>query len=176
MRKYIKPIIIVALLGIFGFLGYSIVTKAGQKKAAEEKAQQLPEFTFHTADGDAYASTSLVKGKPVLLVYFDPDCEGCQYEAYEIQKNSELVKDIQVLMVTAADPEKAKQFFTDYDLKSHSFIKLLIDKDQTFLKIFGAAVTPMQVLYNKDHRLVKIFKGEIKMEAIIKQLDKGPSS
>jgi peroxiredoxin len=170
MRRYIKPVIIIALLVIFGGLGYTIVTKLKQKSEAEQKVQRLPQFTFHTPGNAAFSSAQLAKNKPVLIVHFDPDCEGCQYEAYEINKSLDLMKDIQVLMITSADADKAKQFLTDYQLEGYPFITLLMDKDNTFFRTFGAAATPMQVLYDKDHKLVKIFKGEVKMEAILKLL------
>lgn len=172
MRRYIKPIIVTALLGIFGFMGYTIVTKAKMKNEAEQKVQHLPDFAFNTPDDKIFASTALAKDKPVLIVHFDPDCEGCQYEAYEIKKNAELLRDIQVLMITSADAEKAKQFLADYQLEEYSFITLLLDKNRTFFNTFGAAVTPMQILYDKEHKLVKIFKGEVRMDAVAKLLSK----
>ena len=60
---------------------------------------------------------------------------------------------------------------TDYKLKDHTQITPLLDKDHIFFNVFGMVLNPIVFIYNKDHQLVKYYKGQTKAEAISKALN-----
>jgi peroxiredoxin len=170
MRRFIKPLIIIVLVGFLGSMGYVIVSKLKTRSEAEQRVKILPDFTFYTLEDAPFGKAQLKKKLPVVIVHFDTDCESCQYEAIQIRKDIDLLKGVQVLMITPSEPAKVRKFFADYGLEGNPVITPLIEKNNDFFNTFGVAVTPFEMVYSSELKLVKEFKGEVKMEAIMKQL------
>ena len=60
----------------------------------------LPAFTMLLTDGKTFGTMDLPRSKPVLLIYFAPDCEHCQLLLNEFFQKIAAFKNIQVLLVT----------------------------------------------------------------------------
>ena len=60
------PTAILFFLSITLLLGFKAVS------------QQLPSFKMTLSDNQIFNSSELPKGKPLVLIYFDPDCDHCQ--------------------------------------------------------------------------------------------------
>ena len=41
-------------------------------------SQPIPPFKMTLSDDRIFSASELPKGKPVVLIYFDPDCDHCQ--------------------------------------------------------------------------------------------------
>ncbi|HCX72826.1 MAG TPA: hypothetical protein DHM37_03825, partial [Candidatus Cloacimonas sp.] len=80
-------------------------------------------------------------------------------------------KDFQVLLVSIEEPDILKQYFKTSDLLNRDFIYILYDKDMQFERVFGRCPFPTSFIYNRNKELVKIFKGEVKVEALLKYLN-----
>lgn len=171
MRKRIIFLkFLVFTLTIFtGYVVFKIVKTKKQNNAAAITKQTLPNFTFYNLDSVATTNNFIAKGKPVCIFYFNADCEHCQYEAKEINKNITLFNDIQIVMVSYNTQKEIKVFKQEYKL-NYPNIAFLQDPNYQFKNWFGKTSVPAVFIYNAKHQLVKEYHGETKIEAIIKSL------
>lgn len=169
MKK--KLIIAIGLMALCtaSFLTYSIIKKYNQNKSVAKQKQRLPNFILYSQEGASFSSRNLKDNNAVCIFYYNAECEHCQYEAEQISKNVNAFKDIQVVMVSTNTPGETASFAKAYKLDQAGFI-WLYDKEYNFYKWFGKAVTPSVYIYNAQHRLIKEYTGEVKIEAVTKYL------
>ncbi|WP_025141502.1 peroxiredoxin family protein [Pedobacter jeongneungensis] len=167
-----KLIIAIGLLtfSIGIFLAYNIIKKYNSKKAIALQKQTLPNFLLYNQEEKPFSAKDLKEDKPICIFYYNAECEHCQYEAKQISKNINAFKNTLVIMVSTNTPKETTAFAKTYKLDAAGFI-WLYDKDYSFYKWFGKAVTPSVYIYNAQHRLIKEYAGEVKIDALIKYLD-----
>ncbi len=171
MSKVFKLVIIGLLLLVVGYLIYNVTAGYKKSKIAEQKAQTLPNVQFTSLEGVLVNLQSYDKTIPLIIIYFHPECEHCQYEAGEIGQNAAAFKNCQLVMVTADDSlKRINQFCNNYHLWEVDNLEVLQDKKYLFKKTFGKAVVPSVYIYNSERKLKKKFLGETKPEAIINEI------
>ena len=74
-----KYIAVGLLLVAVAAMGYVAVTRINRAAAQEVKSMELPEFSFDRLDGTKL-SRNTVSGEPLVILYYDPDCDHCQAE------------------------------------------------------------------------------------------------
>jgi len=171
MKK--KIIVVLGILApcLAGLLTFKTVQKYKKKQATTIRKQTLPAFQFYNQNLQQFNASQLKVGIPICIFYYNAECDHCQYEATEIKKHIEAFKNIQVIMVSTNAPKETTQFVNQYQLKGYRFITWLYDKDYSFYKWFGQSVTPSVYIYNKQHKFVKEYTGEVKIAAVLKYLN-----
>ena len=167
MKKNIKIIVTLFITIIIVSLCVSIYQKTESKKIAAEKIAALPDFSFKSISGIIFSDSNLRNphGK-IIINYFNPECEHCQYMAQQFVKIADKLKDLTLLMITISDSLSIAKFKIDYHLDSIPNIILLRDTKFQFAKIFGTTVVPSFFIYT-DKKLVKEIIGETKIENLI---------
>ena len=172
MRKTIKYLLLVFLLLVGGFLIYQVVIGYVAKKEAETRIQTLPNVEFVSLTGDLVDLHSFDKTKPLVIIYFHPECEHCQYEAKEIGQNAKAFEHCQLVMITRDDSiQRVNDFISKYNLFEVDNIEILLDNKNQFKKTFGKALIPSVYIYDKSQKLKKQYLGETKQEAIISEIE-----
>jgi peroxiredoxin len=173
MKKRIIGFTILGLIVTLGaFMLYSMQKKIKQKKAIQENIRSLPDFTFyHLEDSSQFTPKDLVENQSILLIYFNSECEHCQYEASEIYKQQAQFKDTQVLLISSESIKAIQSFSKKYKLTQIPFLKVLKVDVEAFYKSFGSLSVPSIFIYDTDHKLVKNFKGEVKIEKLLEYTD-----
>lgn len=169
-RIIILSCLVTILTGFTVFMVYQIVKTKKQHQLTAITKQTLPNFTFYNLDSVATSNNFIVKNKPVCIFYFNSDCEHCQYEAKEIDKNIALFNNIQIIMVSYNTQKEIATFKQEYKL-NYPNITFLQDPKYEFKNWFGKTSVPAVFIYNAKHQLVKEYHGETKIEAIIKSLN-----
>lgn len=172
MKTLFKIILLIILFLFTTYMISVIVSKVKQKKIITEKIQIIPQFTFlNVISQNFYTNDSIEDLKSCLIIYYNSECEHCQYEAELISKQIEQFKDYQILMISYEPIEKILAYRKKFKL-NYSFIEFLQDSKYQFDNIFGNSPFPSSFIYNKNRKLVKQFKGEVKTEAMLKYLAK----
>jgi len=169
-KKHISLILLAVLAIVLLVLGRAIVGKVIERASLEERIEKLPAFSFTGLDGSSFSHEQLSDGKPVLLIYFHPDCEHCQYEAGVIRDSLSQLAGAEVLFISSAPASELQEFGGAYDLSGHPGVHILHDAAGAFHTMFGSSTVPSVFIYNRNRALVKHFKGETKIEAILKYL------
>ncbi|MFP4022879.1 MAG: peroxiredoxin family protein [Thiohalospira sp.] len=172
MRKRIKIIIpLVLFLGI-GYMLFKTYQKIESKNKIALQIKTIPDFEFLDINSNKnFTKQQLNKKKPVLFVYFNSECDHC---SYEMQQISYFIKDFnhtQIVLISIEEPEIIKAFVKKYNFLNQSNVIVLHDKTLNFEKIFGNCPFPTTFIYDRNWELVKQFKGEVKVEALLKYLN-----
>ena len=127
----------------------------------------MPDFTFSTNEGMPFSNMGIRdKSRKLIINFFSPGCEHCQYMAKQYVKNADKFKDINLLMVTISDSSEVVKFKNDYHLDSLPNLVLLKDSKFRFEKLFGTAMVPSFFIY-KNKKLMKEIIGETKIENLL---------
>jgi len=172
MRQFAKYIAFLLMASSIGYFTIKIGVGYKKKKDAGARIQNLPDATFKNTLGNPVNLQDFDHSKPIVIIYFHPDCEHCQYEAGEVARNASAFQNSQLIMVSATDsiPEIEK-FASDYHLHEIDNIQILVDGHGQFKKVFGKAVLPSVYIYSNDRKLKKRFPGEVKIEAVLMELN-----
>jgi thioredoxin-related protein len=157
------------LFALVLFMVYSIVEKVYAKKSVQNKIQNLSVAQLFKMDSTQFQMTS---GRPILLVFFNSQCEHCQYELTELKKNLSSFEAVSVLLMSSENIATIKEAAQKFELAASpnaEFVK--INRDDVFDN-YGSLSVPHLFLYGADRKLIKEFKGETKIEAILQYLPK----
>lgn len=154
------------LLLLVGIIAMRIRKRLEVKASIENAIAHLPSFDFLTLNGQSFDNSNISKDK-VIINYFNPECEHCQYMAQTYREHAAELKDLQILMVTIADSAKTARFTQTYKLDSIPAITIMLDKKRTFAGTFGTTMLPSFFIYKNEQLLNKYF-GETKIENLLK--------
>ena len=95
-------------------------TQTPEKVYPYQKDSTLPEFKMLETDSTTwFNSDQLPKNRPVVIVYFNPECGHCQLTAHELMEKKEQFKDAFFVWITyRATMDEIKKFEDDeYNLR-----------------------------------------------------------
>lgn len=132
------------------------------------KIQDVPAFTIVVApDSTTFTNEELPKGKPMVLIFFNPDCEHCQKETKELLAYKEELKNIPIVMVSALSYRLVKEFYTEYNLASMPNVKMGQDINYVLGTKYHPTRYPAIFVYDAKGKLSKVFAGGGEVPAII---------
>ncbi len=172
MKKMVAKMVFAAFVVVVFLLIGGIVNK--RIKASERLARisSLPDFTIPTIEGSLFNTREISEG-PLLITYFHPECEHCQYEISSLAKSNIPESGVKILLVSYASSQQIRSFLGKIDVINDSTFHILSDTTFIFSELFRTDVIPSNFIYNEDLRLVKILKGETNIETITKYLQSG---
>jgi peroxiredoxin len=170
MKKILVKVFVVLIFFFALILLYKTIAiiKANEQIAIAK--QSLPKFHFYTQDLKQLNYEQVSSTMPTCIFYYNAECEYCQDEAKHLQQKISAFDNIQIFMVSVNTPKVTKRFAEEYKLNKYKNIVWLYDKDFNFHKWFGNAVTPSVFIYNNKHNLIKEYRGEVKMELVLKNI------
>lgn len=169
MKKTLTITILVIVAGLTTFLIISTVGKMHKSNIAKEKIKTLPSFSFKKLNDTIFNSNKIKEG-PVLILFFHPECEHCQYQITSLFKKWVRPRDLHVLLVSNAEKSEIRSFIKKNEFPDYPGLIVLIDETDKFRDYFGTAQVPATFIYNKNLKLVKYFQGEVRPETILKYL------
>ena len=170
MKNKLKILLVIALLSILGFLGFKVVSKFNHKKEITERIKTIPNFTFHTLDGNKFTRDSL-QNKPIVFIYFNSEFDYCQSEAIKIRNSMTEFENIQLLFISFEELEIIKKFRQEYKLMDFDNVIFLEDRKGKFSEIFDVNSIPYIVIYDANQKLLKKFKGATGVSKIIEAIN-----
>lgn len=158
MKKKMILLIGLIIAGLITWLGFSSISSLKEKEGRQEIQKNLSSiFESFGIHDDSYDET-------VLLVYFNSECEYCQWEVREISENLERFENITLAFVSHEPEEQARAFLAKHNLEQ-SYLKVSADR---VISSFDGGVP--QIFIFKMGLLEKHFRGEVKIEGILKAL------
>jgi len=172
MKKLLKYLVGIVLLTVASFLVLHTYQEYKAKKESRAKIQTLQHFSFESVNGGQIWIDGFNPDQPTVIIYFHPECEHCQYEASEIGNQAERFGKVNMIMITPDDSTKRVEAFAiKYRLWEVDNLAILLDRKNQFKNQFGASVIPSVFIYSSNKKLLKMYKGETKIDAIINSID-----
>lgn len=132
---------------------------------------KLPPFKMLQVSGKVFSAHDLPMGKPILIVYFSPDCDHCERMLKEFFKQSSDFQKASIAFITYLPVEKVSKFEEEYNLAGYSNMYAGTEGETFFVKNYYKIVEiPFVALYTKDGDLVTSYEGDVNLKALVEQL------
>jgi len=123
---------------------------------AAAQAGKVPPFRMVQSDGKVFRAENLPFGRPILIIYFSPDCDDCHRFISELLKQIKDFRDVSIAMITYLPVENVSEFVVKNKLKSYSNIYVGTEGNSLFVKnYYKIDQFPFAALYNKNGDLIK---------------------
>ena len=126
----------------------------------------MPHFSFPSVTEQVVFTDKQFSKGNVIINYFSPDCDHCQFMARTFYINRDKLKNTNILMISAQDRETTESFIKEYALDSITNVKVLLNDKNEFFTLFGTSIIPSFFIY-KDSRLIKKVTGETKIDNLL---------
>lgn len=168
MRRGLRYGTLLAIVGSAGMLIWLISASLSQEKRVQKSTYTLPTFTAWET-GNIFHSNTL-KHKKALLLFFDSSCSHCQYMVTEVEKQQQLLKTFEVLLLST-EPDSVLNLFR---MRHRGNFRVLhIDPVET--SQFGITNYPTIYSYNGQGVLVGKYIGEVRVDKIVQEISRnGP--
>ncbi len=159
--------------GILFFLSLIISAGCTQAQPAAERAQHLPPYRIVNVDSVLITPARLKKNKPVMLIYFSPDCGHCQRLMYEMKPKMKEFGDAQIVMITFTQYRAIKNFYHDFGLAAYPNITVGTEGYTYFVqRYYEVKTTPFVAVYDRKGKLVKVFDKQPEVKDLIEAAKK----
>jgi thiol-disulfide isomerase/thioredoxin len=129
---------------------------------------KVPPFQIIQSDSKIFMAGNLPMGKPIIIIYFSPECEDCQQLTKELLNRIKEFNNASIAMITNLSLDKVKQFVTEYHLDKYPNIFPGTEGNSFFVgKYYGIGKLPFMALYNKNGDLIKIYDKDISIEDLL---------
>jgi thiol-disulfide isomerase/thioredoxin len=134
-------------------------------------AQSFPEFSMQLTNGKLFSPKDLPRGKPVIIIYFAPDCEHCQKLMNVLFKKIRDFKNAQIVLATFKPLNEVVEFEKSYQTIKYPNIKVGIEIPVFFFRVYyNVENTPFTALYDKHRKLIISYKKETPVDDLIRHL------
>ena len=170
---------LVAILGFF-FATSSYGQEKNEVKSKQSVAMDtlpyqkypvLPAFNIMLTDSSTIFNTyNIPDGKPIVILFFDPDCRHCKAEIRLLLAGMDSLADVRFYFITSVhDFNKIRAFYEEYELKGYKNIEVFgRDYEYFFITYYGVKFVPDLVIYDEHKNLVKFFDGHVSVTDLYK--------
>lgn len=119
--------------------------------------KNIPNVRLIQGDSSWFTNENIPKGKPVVIIYFSPECGHCQLSAQEINNDIDKVKDAFFIWVSYYPVPEIKEFAEKYKLAQYNNFKFGRDPKYAIPTFYRVKFTPFMAVYNKEGKLMQTF-------------------
>ena len=129
----------------------------------------LPAFNIRMMDSfNVFNTFNIPKGRPSVLILFDPDCKHCKAMTKILLAGMDSLKNIDFYWVTPAHSmTMLREFYKDNNLEDYKNIKI-VGRDYEFFcaDFFNVHYVPDIALYDKNKQFVHLWEGGVKVQEL----------
>lgn len=117
---------------------------------------KVPPFRMMQADGRVFRAEYLPVGKPIVLIYFSPDCEECHKLTTALLARINEFRDVSIAMITYQQVNLMSDYVKQNNLLSYS--NIYIGTEYPTLNVrnyYNIMRFPFVALYNKNGDLIR---------------------
>jgi thiol-disulfide isomerase/thioredoxin len=136
----------------------------------QKDSSHLPAFTVLKIDSTYTNDRAIPKDKPVIIIYFSPECGHCQITADEFSKRMKDMRKFYFVWVSYYPLPEIKEFAKKFTLQQ--FNNIIIGRDPNYVipSYFRVKFTPFIAVYNKDHHLLQTYEKGTEADTLINLL------
>ncbi|RYD88977.1 MAG: hypothetical protein EOP54_26375 [Sphingobacteriales bacterium] len=142
--------------------------KPAEDKPKPQEIENIPYFRILTTDSVYVTQAVLKKDKPVMIVYFSPDCSHCTKFLDELKPKLKELSALQIVMVTWIKYPAVKKYYDDYGFKAYKNIIVGTEGDDLLVQqYYKVKETPYFAIYNHYGKLIKVFDKVPKVDDLL---------
>jgi len=132
---------------------------------------KIPAFHMVLPNGGTYSVDSLPKNKPLLLIYFAPDCGHCQALMKEIFKRISDFNKAELVLLTFKPLPELQPFVQQYNINQYPNIKVGTEVPIFYIRFYyNVTTTPFTALFDRKGKLVQSYRRETSVPDLVKRL------
>lgn len=154
-------------------IGLALVVMAmlAEPTNAAAQANKLPPFRMVQSNGKIFKAEDLPMGKPIIIIYFSPDCDHCEKMLKEFFGKARLFSTSSVAMITYLAQDRVVKFEKDYPVKNHANIYAGTEGTTFFVRnYYKITDMPFAALYTKEGNFVQSYSQEIPLNDLATRL------
>jgi len=123
-----------------------------------KKNPNIPPFRLLQPDSTWFTNANLPKKKPVVIIYFSPECGHCQLAAQEITNSIDKLKDATFIWVSYYSVPEIEKFTVNYKLAQYNNFRFGRDPQYFLPTYFRVKFTPFMAVYDNNWQFVQSFE------------------
>jgi thiol-disulfide isomerase/thioredoxin len=144
------------------------ITSFGQKPSIK-----LPPFQILQESRKIFKAEDLPMGKPIIIIYFSPDCDHCKLFIKKLLKQSAKFKKASLALITYEEIDKVKTFIKKYAMYKYPNIYVGTEGTSFFVRDYYKIVSmPFVALHNKNGDLIQAYQRNIPINTLLATLQK----
>lgn len=168
MNSRIKAISIIIIIVItMAVLIGLIASNLGKKEQRKANNQYLPNLNLSLTDS-TFINTKTFRSNFTILIFFNSECDYCVYEAGEIRRAIHNLSNINIIFTSTEELTLIRKFGEVQDLLQYQNVYFGQISHTDLSETFGHLSLPHIFIYDSSQKFIKEFKGETKVEAILK--------
>ncbi len=168
MKKLIWLIVMLTVsVGLYAQDDIAADTIPGYKKTTK-----IPYFAILQPDSTWYTVKELPEKKPVVFIYFSPDCGHCQETATSFVKDMDKLKNVELIWISYHTPQQIREFADSYHLSGFDNVVLGRDPNYFFVPFYHIEFTPFMAVYDRKGKFLQAYKQGTDADTIANLLKK----
>jgi thiol-disulfide isomerase/thioredoxin len=141
------------------------------KSFAQQPDEGIPAFRMVLADGSFFSAKDIKKNKPLVLIYFAPDCDHCKALMKEFFKHVDAFQKAEVVMITFRPLKEVAPFINEYRISQYNNIRVGTEVPVYFIRYhYNLTNTPFTALFDAKGRLIHSYRTETTVDDLIGRL------
>lgn len=133
---------------------------------------KLPPFKMVQANGSIFKAQDLPMEKPILIVYFSPECDHCEKLMKEFFKLATSFQKASVAFITYLPVDRVSKFVNDYKLAKHPNIYSGTEGSTFFVRnYYSITEMPFAALYTKNGDVVASYGKNVDLKSLAEKLN-----
>jgi len=164
LKRFLITVCMVIFLGLICWLIIKAI-----KPEILPKGAPIPELKYFDAKGVQILKPDSAKN--TIVIFFHLECDHCMYQMDQFNSHLDEFININLIFLTTDSKQlKNNNIEQWHNITGAKNVQWgIVDKDE-FKQSFGSIATPTMFLFNKSGQLSDKFRGEVKLERIIKNL------
>jgi len=134
-------------------------------------SQTIPSFKIILSNNKIFNAVDLPKDKPLVLIYFDPDCDHCQKLMTDLFKKINSFKKVQMVLVTFKPVTEVAAFEKKYGTRKYVNMKVGTEGTLFYLRNYYKLIKmPFTALYDKKGNYNYSYRDETQVDDLINRL------
>lgn len=128
----------------------------------------LPNFKMMESGGNMFSVKEIPKGKPVVIIYFSPECEHCIKLMDQLFPRINELKKAEIVLMSFKPVSELPDFEKRYQTSKYKNIVVGTEGTSYYLRYYYKIQrTPFVAIYDKKYNLVATFEKEPTADEIL---------
>ena len=137
----------------------------------QAQSGKLAPFKMMQTSGKIFKAQNLPMGKPILIVYFSPECDHCEKMLKNFFKQVTNFQKASVAFITYLPVEKVEKFEKDYNLPKYPNMYSGTEGSTFFVRNYYKIMdVPFVALYTKNGDFVTSYEKDVDLKVLAEKL------